>query len=112
MRLILLSVLMINGIAYAQVGEFDPMMPPWLKKKITDIKIEKKVNIVSEKFNLRQVVINEAGKSAVINGYVLREGQHIHQAKVISIKPDEVVLVRDDMKWILNLTDSAPNVRR
>jgi len=91
----------------------DPTTPPWLKSKVEKTKVEKKNSVkVKERFNLMQIVNHKQGNRAVINGYVLKEGEHIHRARVERIESNNVILVRGDDTWILTLEETPSRVRR
>lgn len=91
---------------------FDPMAPPGFQK------IDRKNNSVSRtkpaesKYILRQIVIRDAYKSAVINGYVVNEGGYIKGAKVMLIDKQAVVINVSGKEKTLYLKPNVARVRQ
>lgn len=110
MKLTVIFLLIVSTSVWANM--YDPTMPPWLQKKEVKVTDKKPIKRVKERFNLMQIVTNENGNRAVINGYVLKEGEHIHRAKVEKISAQKVILTRGQQKWILTLEDSRSRVRQ
>jgi len=110
----LATIFIIVIFSLTSQGELiDPTMPPWIKKQKIKLDVPVKVKKKSkESFYLTQIVRKPTGNRAVINGYVLKVGEHIHQARIVKIEPNRVLLVRGSEKWILKLEEKTSNVRQ
>lgn len=64
------------------------------------------------RLNLRQIIMSERGNRAVINGYIVKEGSYIANARVSKIQANQVTLVQSGKEVILNLNSQYPRVRR
>ena len=100
---------------------FDPMAPPGFNKGTIDNAMQNgKASQTSVKtqakktegFTLRQVVISNAGKSAVINGYIVNEGSYLNNAYVKTIEANSVTLLVKGKIRQLTLEESIPKIRR
>lgn len=56
--------------------------------------------------------MSERGNRAVINGYIVKEGSYIANARVSKIQANQVTLVQSGKEVILNLNSQYPRVRR
>jgi hypothetical protein len=103
----LLGVLSLND-AWA----FDPMAPPGFQQteKRSTVKVKKK--LVSPNYVLRQIVIRDDAKNAVINGLVVTEGEYVKSALVKFIGENKVVLQISGKQQTLYLKTNTARVRR
>jgi hypothetical protein len=93
------------------VWGFDPMAPPGYQQdtsKVTQKTV--KVKPVTT-YTLRQVVIGKEHKSAVINGFVVTEGEYIKSALVKSITENKVILKVKNKQTTLYLKPNKVKVR-
>jgi hypothetical protein len=92
-------------------NQYDPMAPPgYANKKSTstkEVKVKRKYY-----YNLRQIVISDQGNRAVINGYVLKEGDHINKSKVIKIEENKVTLSKAGKTSVIRLSYEVNKVRQ
>lgn len=100
---------------------YDPMAPPGYNKGTIDNAIQSGNKSVkrpvatqpkTKGFVLRQIVISEANRSAVINGYIVNVGSYIKNAYVKEISDQSVTLLVKGKKRILTLEESIPRIRR
>ena len=110
--LILISLLYFVAMhSEVMANKYDPMAPPGhqsvVNKSIKEVKAKRKYY-----YNLRQIVISDQGNRAVINGYVLKEGDHINKAKVVKIEENKVTLSKAGKKSVIRLSSPANKVRQ
>ncbi|MEY8205076.1 MAG: hypothetical protein RPR40_08350, partial [Bermanella sp.] len=77
---------------------YDPMAPPGFERGEIDSVTASKTSPTKTKdrasdFVLRQIVIHDSSKSAVINGYIVSEGSYIKGARVQRINSNSVELM-------------------
>ena len=102
-------VILMGGISLPALS-FDPMAPPGQQGNPV---VEKPKSIKRNSgYKLRQIVVSEDRKSAVINGQVVNEGSRIGSALVTRIGVNKVVLNIQGKKKILYLKPTAAKVRR
>lgn len=111
MRVIIILAVLIGYIQLAKANTFDPMKPPWLKHIKRNYEVDTNEPRKTE-FILRQIVTHKQGNRAVINGYILKQGEHIFGAKVVKVNKDSVLLVRGKKKWTLKIENVVTRVRR
>ncbi|MFT6835020.1 MAG: hypothetical protein ACJA0H_001054 [Francisellaceae bacterium] len=95
----------------SSVWGFDPMAPPGYQ--YNTVKENAKVKNVKAPptYTLRQIVIGKEHKSAVINGYVVAEGEYIKRALVKSISENKVILEVKNKQRTLYLKPNTVKVR-
>lgn len=108
MKILCLVGILLVSSAWA----FDPMAPPGFQKKSVPASTLKKAAKIAPKYILRQIVIRGDRKSAVINGYVLNEGDLIKGAKVMKIEANKVILEISKKQKTLQLKPNIARVRR
>lgn len=98
---------------------FDPTAPPGYEAGTVDSAMGKQsVYLVSPKktvapeWILRQIVYRVDGKSAVINGWVVQEGDTVKGAIIKRIEPEKVVLSAKGKDVVLSIAPDRPKVRR
>lgn len=91
---------------------FDPMAPPGYQQPKSVNAPASKSKQSKPKYVLRQIVIREDRKSAVINGYVMNEGGYIKGARVTRISANEVVLQLANKQKILRLKPDIARIRQ
>ncbi len=101
---------------------FDPMAPPgyergnidsfFNKKKESSNNSAKKPKKQAKDYILRQIVIHGAGKSAVINGYVVNEGSWLKGGFIQTINKESVEIIVAGKKRVLTLEVKLPKIRR
>ena len=115
------KILVVMLIGYLHTAfAYDPMAPPGFNKGTIDNAMQQAVSeknqVQKQKapagFTLRQVVISPAGKSAVINGYIVNEGSYLNNAYVQSIEADQVTLLVKGKTRTLTLKEAVPRIRR
>ena len=52
---------------------------------------------------LSGIKIKTTGKTAILNGKIVREGDALDGARIIEIKPAEVILLRDQQRFAVKL---------
>ena len=109
--LLFLMLLITSNSNFLLAQQYDPMAPPEYRsvKKDTTQKAKKKSQYY---YNLRQIVIAEQGNRAVINGYVLKEGDHINKAQVVKIEENKVTLSKDGKLSVIKLSYPIKKVRQ
>lgn len=110
----LLLMIFINSMVISHIAwsvQFDPMAPPGYGAVIEEKKIVRKT-VRKYHYNLRQVVISDKGSRAVINGYVLKEGEYINKARVVKIEENKVTLSKSGKLSVIKLNRPISNVRR
>jgi hypothetical protein len=90
---------------------FDPMAPPGYQQATVKETIKNEKSKPPIKYILRQIVIGEKHKSAVINGYVVAEGEYIKSALVKSIRENKVVIQIKNKQRTLYLKPNTVKVR-
>lgn len=116
------KILVVMLIGYLHTAfAYDPMAPPGFNKgtidnamhqSVSEKKKQVKTKTASAGFTLRQVVISPAGKSAVINGYIVNEGSYLNSAYVQSIEADQVIILVKGKTRTLTLKEAVPRIRR
>ncbi|MEH6346541.1 MAG: hypothetical protein V7785_15725 [Bermanella sp.] len=109
------ALLLFLGLPVSKVLSFDPMAPPGANKSINEISTSKKPSsprAIKDSYILRQIVIRNNSRSAVINGYVVNEGSLIKNAKVQKIDENSVVIKVSGKHRVLTLESALPNIRR
>ena len=104
--------LLLSAVVASSAWAFDPMAPPGFQQKPVGTVVTKKAAKKSPQYVLRQGVIRNDNKSAVINGYVLNEGDYIKGAKVVKIEANKVILEISKKQKILQLKPNIARVRR
>jgi len=104
--LLVVATITLNALA------FDPMAPPGFQKidKKTHSTLRAKPS--QSNYILRQIVIRDDYKSAVINGYVVNEGGYIKGARVMRIGEQEVVINVSGKETTLYLKPNVARVRQ
>lgn len=91
---------------------YDPMAPPGYQQLKPEYKSKVKKTSAQTGYILRQIVISQKGKSAVINGYVVNEGSYLKNAVVKSIQANKVILKVSGKEQVLYLNPESVRVRR
>jgi hypothetical protein len=90
---------------------FDPMAPPGYQQDTSKV-MQKNAKIKpATRYILRQVVIGKEHKSAVINGFVVTEGEYVKSALVKSITENKVILQVKNKQTTLYLKPNTVKVR-
>lgn len=109
------AFLLLLGLPVSKVLSFDPMAPPGVDKSIDEVSTSKKSSssrAIKDSYILRQIVIRNNSRSAVINGYVVNVGSFIKNAKVQKIDENSVELKVSGKRRVLILESALPNIRR
>ena len=90
--------------------QYDPMAPPGYGKVVGNKSIQ--VKKTKQRYYLRQILVKESGNSAVINGYLVKEGEYVNRAKVIKIETNKVTLSKAGKLSVIRLNDPVKKVRQ
>ena len=111
----LVALVLLMALPASKVLSFDPMAPPGAQKDKTDYLNARKSTrkkVVKDSYILRQIVIHNHARSAVINGYIVNEGSFINNAQVQKIEENSVVIKVLGKRRVLTLEPALPNIRR
>ncbi len=106
---VLLAVLFVAGQVWA--GEFTDPTRPYQHQDIETFEIEQ-IYIPNKKVQWRLSGIRLRGdlRTAILNGKLIKEGDDIGAAKVMEIRPREVVLLHEEKHLIVKLL--YPDIKR
>ena len=110
----LVALVLFVGLPASKVLSFDPMAPPGANQGIKETFTSKKSSSprkLKDSYILRQIVIHEKLRSAVINGYVVNEGSYLKNAQVEKIEENSVVLKVSGKRRVLTLEPPLPKIR-
>lgn len=107
---LLLMLMIVAFSSRVMPSQYDPMAPPGYGNVISEK--PKKIEKRKEHYHLRQILVRENGNRAVINGYVLKEGEYINRAKIISIETNKVTLSKAGKISVIKLHDPVKKVRQ
>jgi hypothetical protein len=109
LSLALIGCLQANSFVWAD--QYDPMAPPGYGNTTKNSTIKKMVENKTY-YNLRQIVISDNGNRAVINGYLVKEGEYINSARVMKIEVNKVTLSKAGKVSVIKLNNPVKKVRR
>lgn len=115
----MICVLMGLSLLPSLSWSFDPTAPPGYEAGTLDGAMGKQSvykrtpkKTASPEWTLRQIVYRPDGKSAVINGWVVQEGDTVKGAVIKRIEPEKVVLSAKGKEVVLSIAPSRPKIRR
>lgn len=112
MRIILTLIMAIAlpWSSWVMAVQYDPMAPPGYGAVIGNKPAQ--VKKTKQRYYLRQILEKESGNSAVINGYLVKEGEYVNRAKVIKIETNKVTLSKAGKLLVIRLNDPVKKVRQ